>query len=516
MRVRGAVVLVLLSALAPACGGGGGKAAVSVAPPPPPPALAPLPPVDTSTPDHVIDTSQAASAITAALQAALNAGGVIVFNNGAPVTIAITAELRVPDLGSVVLDGKNTVTLTGSSTRRILMKGWKSDLTVQRLSFIDARAAAEGAAICVENWDGSLTVIDCQFQNCKTTSTGPDIGGGAIRPLGQRHLQVSGCSFTDCDGSNGGAICSIGSRITIIDSQFSQCNAFGSGGGADRGPSGQGGIGGAVYVDGVNQNGDQPRLDLAGCTFSSNSAVDHAGALFAYTISGSGSFTTLDQCTFSGNSVTDASPGALGFAGAVYQQSDSFSVTRCTFDGNTSAKVGGALWSLCATGALINSTFQGNQAAASPGFGGALNISGTFAINGCTIAQNHGGGWGGGIFTGSASTVTLRNTLLMNNTGTNAFNGWNVNAKLADGGNNLQWPTTRGPGGLADTAATDTVVWADAQLQALGNNGGPTRTMGLPTGSPALDAGSAATAPATDQRGFGRVGAPDAGAFERQ
>lgn len=516
MRAKGAVILAVLSTLAPACGGDGKKAAGGVAPPPPPPIVTPIPPVDTSTPDHVVDTSQTAASITAQLQTALNAGGIIVFNNLAPVTIALTAELTLPDLQTAVIDGKGTVTLSGSLTRRILQKAWMTNLTVQRLRFIDARTAAEGAAIRVVNWDGSLTVIDCQFDNCKTTSAGHDIGGGAIRPLGQRHLRVSGCTFNDCDGSNGGAICSIGSRITLINCTFTLCNAFGAGGGADRGPSGQGGIGGAVYVDGVNQNGDQPRLDIAGCTFTSNSAVDHAGALFAYTISGTGSFTTIDQSTFSGNTVTDASAGALGFAGAVYQQSDSFSVTRCTFDGNTSAKVGGALWSLCTTGAVVNSTFQGNQATASPGFGGALNLSGTFAINACTIAQNHGGGWGGGIFTGSASTVTLRNTLLMNNTGTNAFNGWNVNAKLVDGGNNLQWPTTRGAGGNPDTAATDTVIWADAQLQALAANGGPNLTMALPLGSPALNAAGAVTAPATDQRGMGRVGVPDAGAFERQ
>jgi hypothetical protein len=40
--------------------------------------------------------------------------------------------------------------------------------------------------------------------------------------------------------------------------------------------------------------------------------------------------------------------------------------------------------------------------------------------------------------------------------------------------------------------------------------------MGLPSGSPALNAGNAGTAPAQDQRGLGRVGAPDLGAFERQ
>jgi len=61
----------------------------------------------------------------------------------------------------------------------------------------------------------------------------------------------------------------------------------------------------------------------------------------------------------------------------------------------------------------------------------------------------------------------------------------------------------------------------------LGNNGGPTRTHALLTGSPAIDAGNNCVlatngcgdqnpALVTDQRGLGRVGTVDIGAFEKQ
>jgi hypothetical protein len=40
--------------------------------------------------------------------------------------------------------------------------------------------------------------------------------------------------------------------------------------------------------------------------------------------------------------------------------------------------------------------------------------------------------------------------------------------------------------------------------------------MALPPASPAIDAGSAPGAPATDQRGAMRFGAVDVGAYERQ
>src|SRR5262249_21885688 len=62
----------------------------------------------------------------------------------------------------------------------------------------------------------------------------------------------------------------------------------------------------------------------------------------------------------------------------------------------------------------------------------------------------------------------------------------------------------------------------DPKLGALQDNGGPTRTMALRTGSPALDTGDPHTFPATDQRGVTRpqdgtgtgTALPDIGAYE--
>src|SRR5262249_1203337 len=56
----------------------------------------------------------------------------------------------------------------------------------------------------------------------------------------------------------------------------------------------------------------------------------------------------------------------------------------------------------------------------------------------------------------------------------------------------------------------------DAKLDFLADNGGPTPTMALLTGSPAIGAGSGVNAPATDQRSVARPsqGPLDIGAFE--
>ena len=83
-----------------------------------------------------------------------------------------------------------------------------------------------------------------------------------------------------------------------------------------------------------------------------------------------------------------------------------------------------------------------------------------------------------------------------------------------EGQNNLQWPDVR-TSGAEDLPCTEGIVFADALLEPLADNGGPTRTMALGDGSPALGAGT--DCPGTDQRGEARdSGSCDLGAFESQ
>jgi hypothetical protein len=103
--------------------------------------------------------------------------------------------------------------------------------------------------------------------------------------------------------------------------------------------------------------------------------------------------------------------------------------------------------------------------------------------------------------------------IFWNNTGGNAFNPWAMQIPAASGSNNLQWPLSRGSG-QTETAAAPGTTFADALLQPLATNGGYTQTMALPTNSPAINAGSATGAAATDQRGVPRYGLVDIGAYE--
>lgn len=174
-----------------------------------------------------------------------------------------------------------------------------------------------------------------------------------------------------------------------------------------------------------------------------------------------------------------------------------------------------------------NSTLSGNSAGRQGGafsdFGG-LSVSGRFISRAhfrstSIISNTAPAGSGGGVYHAGhygdeegPQQLTVEDVLLAGNTGGNC--GGAVSAEgFVSQGHNLSGdgscPALTGPGDLKKIAA---------QVGPLVDNGGPTRTHALLDGSPAIDAGSAANCPATDQRGISRPQGPacDIGAFEWQ
>lgn len=174
---------------------------------------------------------------------------------------------------------------------------------------------------------------------------------------------------------------------------------------------------------------------------------------------------------------------------------------------------------------MVNCTLSGNVAQGGPGFGfggnalggGIAQTGGSLMLVHATVAANAavggdfgtytngtpGQSLGGGLF---GSGATLRNSILANSTSGGNWSG----SGLVDGGNNLSSDATSAftsPGSRNIT---------DHRLGPLGDYGGPTPTIPLLAGSPALDAANPAYAPATDQRGRARSfgSASDVGAFE--
>ncbi len=82
-------------------------------------------------------------------------------------------------------------------------------------------------------------------------------------------------------------------------------------------------------------------------------------------------------------------------------------------------------------------------------------------------------------------------------------------APLESNGYNLDNDGTCGLNGVGDQTGVN------PKLGPLANNGGPTQTMALKAGSPAIDAVQFCPPPKTDQRGVKRQGPCDVGAYER-
>jgi len=245
--------------------------------------------------------------------------------------------------------------------------------------------------------------------------------------------------------------------------------------------------------------------------FAINSAVGGPGG-----IGEDGSF-GLGGPGQAGGAGGDAGGGALFVGGPS-------SLVNCTLTGN---QAGGGSGGAGGKGGVW---FGGNGPVGFPGgpggFGGAAcgavyDATGAIRLTNCTIAFNSSvggpggagssgnpmgspGGSGGAAGALQTTNGVLANCLLDGNLPTNST------GSIADAGHNLS----------SDASCAFTNVGSlnntDPKLGPLANNGGPTLTMALLPGSPAIDAGDTSAAPPTDQRGLPRPAglASDIGAFE--
>ena len=292
---------------------------------------------DATEPTTVIGNGTAASCTSQAVVAAVAAGGEITFSCGpSPVTITMTATAKVVNTSArVVIDGGGLVTLSGGGTRRILYMDtcdpsqvWTTShcqdqseprLTVRNLTFADGNSTGHyfdgggGGAIFARG--GRLRVVNSHFTGNRCDSTGPDLGGAAIRALSEYHgrpVHIIHSTFRRGVCSNGGALSSIGVSWVIRDSLMAHNRAIGQGANPARsGP--RGGSGGAIYTD-----GDQYTVKIYNSIIRHNHANEGGGAIFFVSDNLTGSLRIEDSTLHSNRSVgfhTAGYPGIF-FLGA--------------------------------------------------------------------------------------------------------------------------------------------------------------------------------------------------------
>jgi hypothetical protein len=285
-------------------------------------------------------------------------------------------------------------------------------------------------------------------------------------------VKLSGMTFRNGAGQeDGGGIYNCFGTLTVIDSIITG-NRISSGHGSY-------GYGAGIY------NCPSSTLTLVNTTISNNSALI-GGAIC------NGGTLTINKSTISGNVARQHEGGGIANYGTL-------TITNSTFSGNMARS--SLLGSVA--GGILN--------------GGLFRSSGTLAINNSTLSGNVArGGKGGGIFNVKGSTVVLQNSIVANNT------GGNCHGAVTSHGYNLS------SDGTCDFDRAGDLNDTDPKLGQLRNNGGPTKTLALLPGSPAIDSGNPNGCTdgkghllKTDQRGEPRPDKEDEsgcdrGAYERQ
>ncbi|MDQ2997507.1 MAG: IPT/TIG domain-containing protein, partial [Chloroflexota bacterium] len=460
-----------------------------------------------------------ASCTDFALRAAVASGGLVTFNCGPnPHTILVGDDIQIG--ADTVIDGGGSqqggqITLSGGDTTRVFITDSRVHFTIRNLTIVHGKEpgpAGMGGGI-YGGYRSTITISNSRFEENDGTAGGPR-GGGAIAMKSESMLEVRDSAFVHNRGINGAAINNLLSGLTVVNSTFIENDATLGGSTPD-------GFGGAIFIDGASAKGDQiaGTVSIRDSTFVGNRGAGQGGAISSFLYAPDRIL--IENTTFNQNQILkNVSDEALG--GAIKHGGDGqLTIRNATFAENRALGQGGALWADGRHSATFtNVTFTqnravGDQSSGNGGLGGAIAGGGNWLCDSCTIANNHAGYIGGGIFAGSSAT--LKNTIVSNNTAFNSGNNWyidqNCSTPLIDGGANLQFPAPTGVNTGDPTCAASAVI-ADPKLGVLADNGGATQTIALAADSPALD--RAKDCPSTDQRGISRPqgSACDIGAYE--
>jgi hypothetical protein len=228
---------------------------------------------------------------------------------------------------------------------------------------------------------------------------------------------------------------------------------------------------------------------ISGLTITNGSSRTGSG------INNSGTL-SLSNDTISNNGTISNTANTFG-AGIYNSNTGIMTISGCAITGNTTYTDGGGIYNR-GTMTLSNSTVFGNAAYTS---GGGIYNSGTLTLSNDTVSGNFGWNnigslpdFGGGIFNNNSGTLHMSNTIVAGNI--TSENGPDIYGAVAAGGTNNLVGTGSGMTGLTGGVAGNQVGIAspiNPLLGSLAYNGGPTETLALQAGSPAIGAGAAVT-----------------------
>lgn len=440
---------------------------------------------------------------------------------GGPATLLLAGATQGPLIAttsfylSIIGPGSDQLTISGQGNSALFTSTSTGSLDLQGMTISDGSSTVSGGAISAPT--GSVGLYNVILENNTSTAN-----GGAISVGGALNITSSTISGNTAQG-NGGAI-DAGSYLYMEYSTVSGNTAQ---------------TGGAISSAGY--------ADIEGSTISDNTALAAGSYVGGGAIISTGSL-RLENSTLAGNSATN------GWGGAIYANY-SLTLKSTTLSGN-SANFGGAIAAAGGTDVKVtNTTINENSAT----MGGAIFIGGpnTSLLMGNSTLYGNSALGASALFLATGVDAKVYETTITGNHSTsvpaNVFNqgavtlyGLQSQLRLigsivsgndtSGGGPNYDIGTIQlgaianvdnsfiGPVGQGLTInGSNNVTGNDPQLNALSDNGGPTKTMKPKAGSPVIDIGPAViptfVGNTRDQTGLQprRAGAAaDAGAFELQ
>jgi uncharacterized repeat protein (TIGR01451 family) len=352
---------------------------------------------------------------------------------------------------------------------------------------------------------------------------------------------IRDAAFTHNVASSGGAVAGNGGSVTVERTHFVDNSATYDGG--------------ALYGTGI--------LAVSDSVFARNSTGSVGGALAWAGAGSTGSIVhshfSLNTSEWAGGAIHNSAVMSVssseirantlrsGFEGSGLSSGGTLTLVDSTIRYNTHGSGLAVRGTTRVTGSLIANNHSST--------GGGVTAGGTVTIENSTISGNEATWHGGGVYADHGEITTLNNVTITNNVALNGeggglYRGFRMqdfrlaNSIVAANSGNGGVPDTvseHGPGSItslgynvlgvnsyvatiAGDQAGTMAAPLDPLLGLLEDSGGPTFTHALLDGSPALEAGSPASAGdpgacgTVDQRGLARPGriACDIGAFERQ
>jgi hypothetical protein len=397
-----------------------------------------------------------------------------------PIDLSVLGDHHINDL-SIVGPGAAVLTIDGNNDRVLTHGDYQIGLGTLAISDVTIAHGnyTHGLASCLDS-SGKLELTRSVVTDCRASNGGPLTFGGAVSAA----------------------------YLTMTSSTISNSRSDASGDNVA--------IGGGAYV-----SGDATLVDS---TISGNVTLAQTPGDGTYYLTAGGGLYVRGGLTMTGSAISHNSlityDWENGPGGGIFVRGD-VEIRESTFDANGASHGGGLYKAVFShygdpgtTLMISSSTFSANGAYT--GGGGLVTLRPTIIAN-STISANGGGFFVGGLWCRDACNLSLESTIVaMNVYGDVVGRYFDIfsDAEITIQGthNLVMYP--------ANVALPPDTLTDDPLLQPLADNGGPTRTMALPEGSPAIDTGSNSGGFDFDQRGkgFPRVSgaATDIGAFEVQ